>query len=94
MVTESAGAIVDRTQEHLGSSDRAVIAMRKVLLDAALAHQASGAVPLAVQQPGLYAARATSAVLPEGMEPEQAPALMDTARLAATAPQTHPKETT
>jgi phenylpropionate dioxygenase-like ring-hydroxylating dioxygenase large terminal subunit len=93
MVTESAGPIVDRSQEHLGSSDRAVIAMRKALLDAALAHQATGQPPLAVQRPDLYAARATSAVLPEGQEPEDSPLLMDTARLALPTPQTDTQET-
>jgi hypothetical protein len=35
MVTESMGPIYDRSQEHLGSTDRAVIAMRQVLLNAA-----------------------------------------------------------
>jgi nitrite reductase/ring-hydroxylating ferredoxin subunit len=34
-VTESMGDIYDRTQEHLGTSDRAVIAMRRMLLKAA-----------------------------------------------------------
>ena len=34
-VTESMGEIYDRTQEHLGTSDRAVIAMRRMLLKAA-----------------------------------------------------------
>jgi phenylpropionate dioxygenase-like ring-hydroxylating dioxygenase large terminal subunit len=101
MVTESAGAIVDRSQEHLGTSDRAVIAMRKTLLDAALAHQASGRTPEAALQPALYAARATQTLLPEGVEPDDAPALMDTARLPAapveaapTAPTSRPSTTT
>ncbi len=35
MVTESPGPIVDRSKEHLGTSDRAVIAVRRCLLDAA-----------------------------------------------------------
>jgi phenylpropionate dioxygenase-like ring-hydroxylating dioxygenase large terminal subunit len=94
MVTETAGPIVDRTQEHLGSSDRAVIAMRKALLDAALAHHASGLPPAAALQPGLYAARATQAVLPEGLEPDEAPALMDSARLDAPAAHTHDTQET
>jgi phenylpropionate dioxygenase-like ring-hydroxylating dioxygenase large terminal subunit len=82
MVTETAGPIVDRSREHLGTSDRAVIAMRKALLDAALAHRADGASPQAVLRPELYAARATQTVLPEGLEPDDAPALMNTARLS------------
>jgi hypothetical protein len=33
------GPIVDRTQEHLGSSDRAVFALRSLLIQTARAHQ-------------------------------------------------------
>jgi phenylpropionate dioxygenase-like ring-hydroxylating dioxygenase large terminal subunit len=35
MVTESMGPIYDRTKEHLGTTDRAVIRMHEILLDAA-----------------------------------------------------------
>ncbi|HVV18948.1 MAG TPA: Rieske 2Fe-2S domain-containing protein, partial [Pseudonocardiaceae bacterium] len=35
MVTESMGPIYDRTQEHLGSTDKAVVRMRNILLRAA-----------------------------------------------------------
>jgi phthalate 4,5-dioxygenase oxygenase subunit len=35
MATESMGPIYDRTQEHLGSTDRAIIRMRQILLKAA-----------------------------------------------------------
>ncbi|HEX3647307.1 MAG TPA: phthalate 4,5-dioxygenase, partial [Pseudonocardiaceae bacterium] len=35
MVTESMGEIYDRTQEHLGTTDKAVIRMRQILLKAA-----------------------------------------------------------
>ncbi len=49
-VVESMGPIVDRTREHLGVSDVAVIRMRRRLLDAVRAFQA-GAPPL-----GLYPA--------------------------------------
>jgi hypothetical protein len=34
-VTESMGTIYDRTAEHLGTSDRAIIRMRRMLIDAA-----------------------------------------------------------
>jgi phthalate 4,5-dioxygenase oxygenase subunit len=44
-VVESMGPIVDRTREHLGASDVAVIRMRRRLLDAVRAFQA-GAAPL------------------------------------------------
>ena len=33
-VQESMGRIVDRTREHLGSTDKAITAMRRILLDA------------------------------------------------------------
>jgi len=33
-VQEGMGAIVDRTREYLGTSDTAIIAMRKILLEA------------------------------------------------------------
>jgi phthalate 4,5-dioxygenase oxygenase subunit len=41
-VVESMGPIVDRTREHLGVSDVAVIRMRRRMLDAVRAHQAGG----------------------------------------------------
>ena len=76
MVTESAGAIVDRSREHLGSSDRAVIAMRRSLMDAATALATSALAPAAAAKPWLYAVRATQAVLPGELEPDNAHELM------------------
>jgi hypothetical protein len=35
MVTESAGAIWDRSQEHLGTTDKSIIKMRQILINAA-----------------------------------------------------------
>ncbi len=37
------GPIVDRSEEHLGSTDRAIIAMRRLLLEAARTVEAGGA---------------------------------------------------
>jgi phthalate 4,5-dioxygenase oxygenase subunit len=34
-VTESAGAIWDRSQEHLGTTDKSIIKMRSILINAA-----------------------------------------------------------
>jgi phenylpropionate dioxygenase-like ring-hydroxylating dioxygenase large terminal subunit len=79
MVTETAGPIVDRTKEHLGTSDRAIIAMRRVLMDAATALDESGTVPAAVTQPWLYRVRATQAVMPASADPTAADALMGAA---------------
>jgi hypothetical protein len=41
-VQESMGAVYDRTQEHLGTSDKAVIAMRRLMLDLARAGTPEG----------------------------------------------------
>ena len=52
MVTESMGPIYDRSQEHLGTSDRAVIRMRRLLLSAAKALRDHGAPPPGLAEPG------------------------------------------
>jgi phenylpropionate dioxygenase-like ring-hydroxylating dioxygenase large terminal subunit len=76
MVTEGAGPIADRTREHLGSSDLAVVAMRRTLIAAATAGE-----PLAVvEKPWLYSVRATQAVLSEAIEPDAAEEIMQRAR--------------
>jgi phthalate 4,5-dioxygenase oxygenase subunit len=51
MVTESMGAIYDRTQEHLGTTDKAVIRMRQILLRAAKG-LADGTTPPALAEEG------------------------------------------
>lgn len=79
MVAESAGPIVDRTREHLGSSDRAVVAMRRALLDAATALDSRGEPPVAPQQPHVFGVRATQTVLPADTDPTQSDELMATA---------------
>ena len=63
-MTESMGGIVDRTQEHLGSTDAAVIAARRCLVDMArdLLH---GIEPTAALQPEIYNVRAVDMVSPE-----------------------------
>ena len=63
MVTESAGAIADRTREHLGTSDKAVIAFRRRLLDAAR-RLAQGIEPQAPYDPDCYRVRAHAALVP------------------------------
>lgn len=62
-VVEGMGAIVDRTKEHLGTSDMAIIGMRRQLLNGAKA-LARGEEPVAASQGELYHPRAWSAVLP------------------------------
>ncbi len=62
-VVEGMGAIVDRTNEHLGTSDMAIIGMRRQLLNGAKA-LLRGQEPAAPYQPELYRVRSWSAVLP------------------------------
>ncbi|MGH8708139.1 MAG: aromatic ring-hydroxylating dioxygenase subunit alpha, partial [Burkholderiales bacterium] len=63
MVTESAGPIADRTREHLGTSDKAVIAFRQRLLGAAR-RLAEGIEPQTPYDPDCYRVRAHSARVP------------------------------
>jgi phenylpropionate dioxygenase-like ring-hydroxylating dioxygenase large terminal subunit len=80
MVTETAGPIVDRSREHLGTSDTAVVAMRRTLIEGAEKFAASGQVPASVADPRLFRVRATQAVLPEGVSPDQADEIIRPAR--------------
>jgi phthalate 4,5-dioxygenase len=59
---ESMGPIYDRTNEHLGSSDTAVIAMRRQLLDLARQLEAGIEPPMAFR-PDLYRVRSASFVI-------------------------------
>jgi phthalate 4,5-dioxygenase oxygenase subunit len=61
----SMGPICDRTQEHLGTSDRAVIALRRRLLAAAKALRDDGAVPAEIANPDWYRVRADGILLDE-----------------------------
>jgi phthalate 4,5-dioxygenase len=64
-VTLGMGAIVDRTQEHLGTSDTAVIALRRMLIREAKALQ-TGREPYAASHGEVYRKRSWSAVLAAG----------------------------
>ena len=63
-MTESPGPIVDRTKEHLGSSDTAIIRMRRLLLGGAKA-LARGEEPAAAAGGELYRVRSHSVVIDE-----------------------------
>ncbi|MBV8087312.1 MAG: Rieske 2Fe-2S domain-containing protein [Chloroflexi bacterium] len=69
-VQESMGPIYARSSEHLGSADLAVIAMRKLLLDAAQAMQ-DGNDPLGADGGASSTVRPTEAVLPAGVHWEK-----------------------
>jgi len=61
-VQESQGPIVDRTQERLGSSDTAIIYVRRRLMGAARTLSDQGTLP--AENPESYCVRSTSLVLP------------------------------
>jgi len=61
-IQESMGPIVDRSKEHLGPADKAIIQMRRLLLQAAKTVQAGGTPPAV--GPSYYDLRAELQVLP------------------------------
>jgi len=66
MATETSGPIVDRTREHLGTSDIAVVKMRRRLLTEARALRDGNGRPAAATEGKLYRVRAHQAVLNRG----------------------------
>ncbi len=73
-MVEGMGARVDRRFEHLGTSDTAIIAMRRTLLDGARA-LANGTPPVAAAGGDLYRVRSWSAVITDDEFTEQMDAL-------------------
>jgi len=65
-VQESMGAVVDRSREHLGPADRAVIQARRLLLQAIAAVEAGG-TPLGVE-PAYYGLHPAESVIPYGSD--------------------------
>jgi len=63
-IQESMGSIVDRTQEHLGTTDRAIIMARRLILKAANTVKEGGSPP--GWDPDYYSIRAIEKVLPTG----------------------------
>ena len=65
-VQESMGAVCDRTREHLGTTDRAIIMTRKIMLEASRVVEAGG------DPPGLgtdiYELRAIEKILPSDVD--------------------------
>jgi phthalate 4,5-dioxygenase oxygenase subunit len=64
-VTESMGPLLDRDEEHLGSSDAMVIRTRRRLINAAKAFRDKGVVPPGVNEPAVYGQRGGGLFLPE-----------------------------
>jgi phenylpropionate dioxygenase-like ring-hydroxylating dioxygenase large terminal subunit len=67
-VQESMGDVCDRTIEHLGSADLAVIAMRRRLLEAVRALQERGERPYEAVNADGYRVRSAALVLPRDVE--------------------------
>jgi phenylpropionate dioxygenase-like ring-hydroxylating dioxygenase large terminal subunit len=67
-VQESMGQIFDRTKEHLGSADLAVIAMRRRLLEAVQALAERGEAPYEARKADAYRVRSAALVLPRDVE--------------------------
>jgi hypothetical protein len=63
-VQVSMGAICDRTDEHLGTSDAAIIAVRKRLLTAAKELRDDGIVPAEIVNPHWYQVRSAAVIVP------------------------------
>ncbi|MPZ49486.1 MAG: Rieske 2Fe-2S domain-containing protein [Dehalococcoidia bacterium] len=63
-VTESMGAIFDRSGEHLGSSDEMVIRTRHRLINAARALRDNREIPPGVEEAALYRQRSGGIILP------------------------------
>jgi phthalate 4,5-dioxygenase len=84
-VQESMGAVVDRSIEHLGSSDSAVIRVRRLWLNAVRDHR-NGLTPLGVEHPASYRVRATGFVIDAEQDWTTAAEDWVTARPGSTAP--------
>ena len=67
-MVESMGEIVDRTKEHLATSDLGVIRLRRLLLKAARELRENGTPPPAVDEPEVYKVRSGGIVLPNGID--------------------------
>ena len=63
-MTESMGPVMNRTKEHLGTTDAAIIQMRRVILRSANALREFGTVPAGVDNPSVFRVRSATAILP------------------------------
>jgi phthalate 4,5-dioxygenase oxygenase subunit len=84
-VQESMGRIANRASEHLGSSDSAIIRVRRLWLQAAENHQ-NGLTPLGLKHPQSYRVRATGFVIERQADWTTAAEDWVTARPGASAP--------
>ena len=71
-MTETMGPTYDRRREHLGTSDRMIIQVRKQLLTGARALMEDGSVPESVDDPNLVRVRPVGAILNESVDWKEA----------------------
>jgi phenylpropionate dioxygenase-like ring-hydroxylating dioxygenase large terminal subunit len=67
-ITESMGPIIDRSIEHLGTSDAMIIRTRRCLIRTAQALRQAGTIPPAVDAPELYRQRSGGVILPRSAD--------------------------
>jgi hypothetical protein len=67
-MTESMGPIMDRSREHLGTTDALIIRTRRKMLASARALQEGGVVPLGVDTPEVYHQRSGGIILPRSAD--------------------------
>jgi nitrite reductase/ring-hydroxylating ferredoxin subunit len=67
-VTESMGAIYDRTREHLGTTDALIIRTRRKLIKVAKDFRDHGVLPPGVDNPELYHMRSGEFLLPRSVD--------------------------
>ena len=65
-VLESMGPIVDRTHEHLGTTDTMIIQVRRRLIEATRALRDRGVTPPGVDDPEVYRVRTATVIVPKG----------------------------
>jgi phthalate 4,5-dioxygenase len=75
-MTDSMGAIVDRTEEHLGTTDTAIIRMRRRLIQGAKELE-QGIEPYAAGHPEVYRVRSGGALLPRDVFFADDPEVLD-----------------
>ncbi len=81
-MTESPGPIVDRSLEHLGASDTAIIKMRRLLIDGARALE-RGEEPAAAEDGSLYRVRSYSVVIDTEEDFDERPDIVEAMQVAA-----------
>jgi hypothetical protein len=67
-VTESMGPIMDRSKEHLGTTDALIIKTRRKLIAAARALRERGVTPPGVDTPEVYRQRSGGVILPRNVD--------------------------